>query len=101
MKRLLCFLLGHADDVMHEDGAGAAWTTCSRCGALTGSHTWHGGKPWEEPRVVGVGDDYVHCALCGRDTSLAMLATHLETEHDIPRSAIADAPIIDRTEDEE
>jgi hypothetical protein len=47
LRWLACFLLGHADDVVRQDGRGAAWTRCSRCGVVTASHTWHGGRPWE------------------------------------------------------
>lgn len=46
MKALVCLVLGHGKDVMHEDGKGAAWTTCARCGAFRQGHSWHGRKPW-------------------------------------------------------
>jgi len=42
-------------------------------------------------------DDSVTCGLCGKETSVAMIARHLEDEHDIDPDEIADAPVIDRT----
>lgn len=48
MKRLLCFILGHGRAILHQDGKGAAWHTCDRCGKVTGTHSWHGGRPWEQ-----------------------------------------------------
>ena len=47
MKRLICFIIGHGADTVHEDGKGAAWSVCNRCGKVTAAHSWHGGKPWE------------------------------------------------------
>lgn len=48
LRRALCAVLGHGDDVLHVDGRGAAWSRCCRCEALTGTHTWHGGEPWHD-----------------------------------------------------
>lgn len=47
MKRLFCLIFGHGRDINHTDGRGAAWTTCDRCGKVTGTWSWHGDKPWE------------------------------------------------------
>lgn len=44
------------------------------------------------------GDDPVHCELCGKDTSLAMAAHHLATEHGIDPEDIANAPVFDASE---
>lgn len=46
-------------------------------------------------------DDPVMCGLCGKETSVAMIAWHLEHEHDIDPDDIANAPIYDRTEDDD
>jgi hypothetical protein len=51
-----------------------------------------------DERVQGTGDDPVLCYLCGKDTSAAMIAHHLITEHDIAPEDIANAPIVDSTE---
>ncbi len=50
LRKLLCLLVGHRDGPVRQDGRGAAWIRCSRCGALIGAHTWHGGTPWESDR---------------------------------------------------
>jgi hypothetical protein len=47
IARLICKLLYHGKRTAHEDGKGAAWETCNRCGAVTSSWSWHGGRPWE------------------------------------------------------
>jgi hypothetical protein len=41
------------------------------------------------------GDDAAFCNLCGRETSLAMLAVHLAEEHGIDPRELADAPVFD------
>jgi hypothetical protein len=46
------------------------------------------------PRDFATGDDPAYCALCGKETSIAMLAHHLVTEHDIDPEDIANAPIV-------
>lgn len=47
------------------------------------------------------GDDPVTCRLCGKITSVAMIAHHLVTEHGIDPDDIANALIVDHTEEEE
>lgn len=47
-----------------------------------------------EPLGFATGDDPVLCHLCGKDTSIAMIAHHLMTEHDIDPDEIANAPVI-------
>jgi hypothetical protein len=42
-------------------------------------------------------DDPATCGICGKETSIAMIARHLITEHDIDPDDIADAEIIDAT----
>lgn len=44
-------------------------------------------------------DDPVTCGLCGKETSLAMIVIHLANEHGIDPQEIADAPVVDRTEE--
>lgn len=71
LRRLLC-LLGHGDDVLFSDGMGAAWTRCERCSTLTGSHSFHDGRPWNEGNRYRVRctcaaksiDGAVHSAVC-------------------------------------
>jgi hypothetical protein len=46
-------------------------------------------------------DDPVTCGICGRETSVAMIAAHLEREHGVDPREIADAPVVDLTEGEE
>jgi hypothetical protein len=53
-----------------------------------------------EGAAEGTGDDPVLCHLCGKDVSVATIADHLVAEHDIDPEAIANAPVIDMTEDE-
>lgn len=38
-------------------------------------------------------DDPAHCALCGKETSVAMIAIHLIEEHGYSAEEIANAPI--------
>lgn len=45
------------------------------------------------------GDDPALCHLCGKDTSVAMIAYHLVHEHGIDPEDIANAPIIDGTDE--
>ena len=52
------------------------------------------------PLPFATGDDPATCALCGHETSVAMIAHHLVTEHDIDPDDIANAPIIDTTNEE-
>jgi hypothetical protein len=49
MRRLLCYLIGHDAGQTLQDGKGAAWHRCKRCGAVTHAATWHGRRPWEKP----------------------------------------------------
>lgn len=44
---------------------------------------------------IVTGDDPVTCHLCGKETSVAMIARHLHDEHGIAYEDIADAEIID------
>jgi hypothetical protein len=44
-------------------------------------------------------DDPAICGLCGHETSIAMIARHLEVEHDTDPSDIANAPIVDAAGD--
>lgn len=46
MRRILCMVIGHGHQTTKQDGKGAAWSVCDRCGEVTASHSWHGGKPW-------------------------------------------------------
>lgn len=39
-------------------------------------------------------DDSAYCGVCGKETSLAMIARHLVDEHDIDPEDIANAPIV-------
>jgi hypothetical protein len=39
-------------------------------------------------------DDPAVCYLCGHETSVAMIAVHLEREHGITPEEIANAPIL-------
>jgi hypothetical protein len=45
-------------------------------------------------------DDSVYCHLCDppHETSAAMIARHLEAVHGVDPQAIANAPIVDRTD---
>ena len=45
------------------------------------------------------GDDPVTC-FCGKETSAAMIARHLEEAHGIDPEEIANAPIFDATEED-
>lgn len=45
------------------------------------------------------GDSPATCGLCGKETSVAMIAKHLEDEHGIDPREIADAPVVDNTPD--
>jgi hypothetical protein len=49
---------------------------------------------------IVTGDDPVLCHLCGKDTSIAMIAHHLATEHDIDPDEIANAEIVDATDED-
>jgi hypothetical protein len=48
LRRLLCYLIGHDAGETLQDGKGAAWHRCKRCGTVTHAHSWHGGRPWEK-----------------------------------------------------
>lgn len=48
VRRLVCLLLGHGEIVTLNDGRGAAWAQCRRCGKVTQAHSFHGGRPWEK-----------------------------------------------------
>lgn len=54
----------------------------------------------EPGRDFATGDDPVLCHLCGKDTSVAMIVHHLETEHGIDPEDIANAPVVDRSSDD-
>jgi hypothetical protein len=40
------------------------------------------------------GDDAVTCAICQHESSIAMIAVHLEREHGIDPADIANAPVV-------
>lgn len=62
---IVCWLVGHRHEY-HEDGLGAAWSTCGRCDALTDSHSFHGGTPWTLPEQRrAVGSNGWTCHSCG------------------------------------
>ena len=44
-------------------------------------------------RDFPTGDDPVTCNLCGKETSLAMIVSHLAFEHSVDPDDIADAPV--------
>ena len=46
------------------------------------------------------GDDSVHCRLCGKETSVAMIVHHLEHAHGISPQQIIDAPIVDDADED-
>ena len=50
------------------------------------------------PIDFATGDDPVLCHLCGKDTSLAMIAYHLFAAHGIDPDEVAAAPTVDLTE---
>jgi hypothetical protein len=80
IRRAVCFVLGHAPDVLHEDKLGAAWRTCPRCGAVTASASLHGGKPWERERQKRIiGPDGWTCMCCSDyrpDAFISVLSRH-------------------------
>ena len=84
---LTCLLLGHRVE-QHEDGIGAAWTSCGRCGKLLSSHTWHGGKPWERHlQRLEVGPTGWTCVSCGDyrpDGVVSVLSSRVLLPNEIP-----------------
>lgn len=63
--RAVCFVLGHARPERHEDKLGAAWDVCPRCGTVTASASWHGGRPWErEQQRKEIGPNGWTCMCC-------------------------------------
>ena len=50
------------------------------------------------PLDFATGDDPVLCHLCGKDTSVAMIAYHLFAAHGIDPDEWADAEVVDLTE---
>ena len=52
------------------------------------------------PLDFATGDDRVLCHLCGKDTSVVMIGYHLFAAHGIDPDEIADAPIVDRTDED-
>jgi hypothetical protein len=56
------------------------------------------GMKGDEMKDRATPDDPATCGICGHETSLAMIATHLATEHDVDVSEIKNAPVVDLTE---
>jgi hypothetical protein len=88
LGRLVCSIVGHGVELMHDDGLGAAWFTCSRCGTVTNAFSHHGGEPWNrEAQRREVGKNGWTCHACGDyrpDEFISTVSSRRVTETGVP-----------------